>query len=297
MKIRKVVFAGLFLMSSLTIASAQVKLSFNPEKGKKYEYQTDVIQNIQQSVMGQSIPMEMEMSVKYLMEISDKTPQETTVQYIFKEVAYIISSPMIKMGYDSNDSSEKDNILGKMFSNLIDVSLMAIIAPDGSVKSLTGMDAVVEKMNRAIASEGQTEAQIGASIMSQFSDDALKNSFQQLLKIYPANKVKAGESWNMESAISVNSMNTNIKTKYTLKEIGKNMASIAVSSDLDMNMGAGMDGEITGAGTGTMSVDVKTGLPLMSEINQNMKGTVKAQGMEIQMELITKTKTTIQEVK
>ena len=301
MKIKNLVLAGLFLMSSLTIASAQVKLSFNPEKGKKYEYQVDITQKIQQNLMGQSIPLESEISTTYLVEVKDKSPQETTVQFTYKDVVCIISSPMMKMGYDSKDpignGSELDKMLAKMYSHLIDVPIMVVIAPDGSVKSVTGMDGVAENMMKSIANDGQMATQIGASMKSQFTDDAIKNSFGQFFNMYPANAIKTGESWNMESDVSVNNMNLNHKTKYTLKEVKKNVATIAVASDLKMNLGAGAEGEIAGTGTGTVTVDVKTGLSVISEITQNMKGTVKAQGMEVQMELITKTKTTTKEVK
>ena len=301
MKIRKIVFAGLFLTAGLTIAPAQVKLSFNPEKGKKYEYQMDVTQNIRQSVMGQTIPMETEMSIKFLMEIKDKTPQEITAQFIYREVSYILSSPMMKMEYDSENPlvnpTQMDNTMRKMFDKLIEQPIMAVIAPDGTVKSVTGMDAIAENMVNAIADDGQMAALIGAQMKSQFSDDAIKNLFQQSLKIYPANAVKAGDIWNEESATSVNNMNTTYKTKYTLKEVSKNMVTIAVETDVEMDPGAMMEGKLAGTQTGTILVDVKTGLPVTNEMTGNIKGSVKAQGMDVQMDLSTKTKTTTKEVK
>jgi len=301
MKIRRIVSAGLFLIASIIVASAQVKLSFNPEKGKKYEYQTDLIQNIQQSVMGQTVPVTMEMNTKYLMEIKDKTPQEITAQFTYLEVVYIISSPMMKMGYDSKtpveNPTEMDNMLGKMFSKMIDQSVVAVIAPDGSVKSVTGMDAVAEDMINAIAGDGQLAAQMGAQMKTQFSDDALKTSFEQMFRIYPAKAVRVGESWNNESTMSVNNMNTTHKTKYTLKGISKNMATIAVVSDVEMDSGAMMEGRLAGTQTGTILVDVKTGLPVTNDISGNIKGSLKAQGMDIQMDLSLKTKTTAKEVK
>ena len=42
MKMKGFFFAALFLTSGLTIVPAQVKLSFNPAKGAKYEYQTEL---------------------------------------------------------------------------------------------------------------------------------------------------------------------------------------------------------------------------------------------------------------
>jgi hypothetical protein len=301
-KMKKTVFAGLFLISGFIAAQAQVKLSFNPEKGKKYEYRTDITQNITQSVMGQTIPVETEMNFVYLMEITGKTPQETTVQFTFLEIAYMVSSPMMKMGYDSKNPvenpSDTDKIFDKMFGKLIGESFTAVIAPDGSVKSIAGMDAIAESMINAISGEGQLAAQLGAQMKSQFGDELFKKSIEQSLKIYPANAVKVGESWNMENIMPMNGMNTAFKTKYTLKSVSRNMAVIAVESEIEMDpssviMGVSLEGNLSGTQTGTMTVDVKTGLPATSDLSQDIKGTFRAQGMEIQMEVTAKTKNTI----
>jgi len=298
---KRIVFAVLFLVSGLTIASAQVKLSFNPEKGKKYEYQTEMIQNIKQNVMGQEILTEMEMSTKYLMEIKDKTTQGVTVQYTYNEVIYIVSNPMMKMGYDSKNPienpSDMDQMFSKMFSKMIGQSITVVFALDGSVKSLTGMDAIGESMVGAIADVNPMFAQLGAQMKQQFNDEAMKKMFEQSMKIYPENPVKAGNSWNIENTMMTNIMNTNYTTKYTLKSVSRNMATIAVEGEIEMNPGAGMEGKITGTQTGTMTVDTRTGLPITNDVSQNMKGTVSAQGMDIQMETIATTKTTIKEVK
>jgi len=297
---KKFVFAGLFLLSGLIVVPAQqVKLSFNPEKGKKYVYQTEVVQNAKQNVMGQEIPVEMEINTTYLMEIKDKTPQEIMVQLTYEEMTYIISSPMMKMGYDSKNPVENpsdfDQMLSKMFDQMIGQPIVMVIAPDGSVKLLTGMDAIGENMVSAITDDGPMIAQLGAQMKQQYNDAAMKNMFEQSFKTYPDNPVRVGNSWNMESTMMVNNMMAGFKTKYTLKSVSKNMATIAVDGEIEMNPGEGMEGKISGTQIGTMIVDTKTGLSLTSEVSQNMKGELKVQGMDIQMEMITNTKTSIKE--
>jgi uncharacterized membrane protein YvbJ len=79
-----------------------------------------------------------------------------------------------------------------------------------------------------------------------------------------------------------------------LKEIGANTATIEVAGDMDMDVG---EGKFNGTQTGTMIVDTATGLPVTSDISLNMKGTIKAQGMDMQMEIISKAKTAVKKVK
>jgi len=285
---RRKLFAGLFFMLGLTAVSAQINLSFNPEKGAKYEYQTEMIQNIKQSVMGQEIPVEMEVNMRYLMEIKDKTPQETHVQLTYQDIVYVISNPMMNMRYDSENPAVR---------NLINKSFLMVVAPDGSVKSVTEIDNVAESPTNTSGANWQVDAQVVAQLNQQFSGDAVKDMLEQSFKMYPANAVRAGDSWNMDNTTTINNMNTSVKTKYTLKEISGNIATIAIESDMVMTVGAGMEGTIAGTQTGTMTIDTRTGLPVTSDIAQNIAGLVKAQGMDVQVQLTGKVKTSIKEIK
>jgi predicted RNase H-related nuclease YkuK (DUF458 family) len=115
--------------------------------------------------------------------------------------------------------------------------------------------------------------------------------------MYPDNAVKAGDSWNIEITAMISNMNTSVKTKYTLKEISGNIAAVAVESDMEMNPGMGMEGKLAGTQTGTITIDTETGLPLTSDMLQNITGVVKAQGMDVQMEMTSKIKGSIKEIK
>ena len=298
-KQKRLVCAILYLMSCFISTSAQIKLSFNPESGTKYEYQMEMVQNVKQNVMGQTMPMETEMNGTYLMEIKDKTPQEIHAQMTYQGFAFSVSSPMINISYDSKNpnesSSEMDNMFGKMFSALIGKPFTMIFSPNGSVKSVTGIDAIIESMLGASSTSGQVTVQMNAQMGQQFSDENMKNMFGQSFNFYPDNAVKVGDSWNLETTMPMNNMNFGIKTKYTLKEVSNNMATIEVEGytdmDLAMNMGAEMEGKFTGTQTGTMIVDTTTGMPVTSDISLNLKGSIKAQGMDMQMEMNSKTKT------
>ena len=301
MKIKRLVFAGLFLMMALTLASAQVKLSFNPETGTKYEYQQEMLSSIKQNVMGQEIPVEMETSSMYLMEIMDKTPEEIKVQFTFQEITYIISSPMMRMGFDSKNPienpSDMDNLFGKMLKGMLGSSIMMTFAPDGSVVSVTGMDAIAENMSSAVASDGQIAAQMAVQVKQQFSELSMKNSFEQAFKIYPDEPVRAGNSWTKENVMPVNNMNTDFKTKYTLKNVNRNMATVVVEGTMAMEPSAGMEGKLAGTQTGAIVVEAGTGLPVTGDVTQNIKGTVSVQGMDVQMEMVNKVKSSIKAIK
>ena len=289
-------------MSGLNIASAQqARLSFNPEKGIRYEYHTEMMQNVKTTVMGQVVPTEIVMCISYMMEIVEKTEQGTTAQFTYNEIVHTVSSLYMNMGYDSKkpveNPSDIDQMLSKMFGEMLGKSFFAVIAPDGSVQSVTGMEAIGERMTNAIAGDGQMIAQLGAQMKEQFNDSAMKNMLEQSFKFYPANPVRVGNSWNVENATSISNFNVINKSKYTLRSINRNIATVAVDAKIEMNPdSSAMEGNVGGTQKGTMTIDTRTGIPLTSNFTQNIKGSVKAQGIDVQMEIVSKSKSTTKKI-
>ena len=299
---KKLTFISLFFVFGLSFVPAQVKLSFNPEKGAKYLYSQDILQQVTQTVMGQEMPMTTDMSMTYVMDVNDNNQKEIKTQFTYQDISYTISSAMINMKYDSKKAvenpTEMDKMMNTMFSTMIGKPFNVNVASDGSVNSVTGMDAIGDDMVKAATSGNPMGAQIGASMKQQFSDEAMKGLFEQSLKIYPNNPVKQGDNWNIEQVVSQSGMNSVTKTKYTLKEIKNNIATVQVESTITMkpSPAAGMEGELSGTQTGTMLIDTKTGLPVSSDISQSIKGTVKAQGMDITQNISSKIKISIKKI-
>ena len=295
--VKRLVCASL-LMSCLITVSAQVKLAFDPKAGAKYEYQMETVQNIKQNVMGQDMSMSTEMNITYLMEVKEKTPQEIQVQFTYQRFIFVLSSPMAKIKYDSKSKiknpSETDEIFEKMFSTLIDKPFKVIFTPEGLVKSVSGMDLILKNMFEAISADGEVATQLEAQMSQMFSEESVKNMFEQSFNFYPKNAVKVGESWDTEYAMPMNNMNFGIKNKNTLNEIKANKATIGVVGEMGMEM---EEGKFTGTQTGTMIVDITTGMFVTGDVSLNMKGNLKVQGMDLLMDMTSKTKTSVKEVK
>jgi hypothetical protein len=279
--------------------SAQTKLSFNPEKGAKYEFVVETTQSTKQNVMGQDISMEAVTNGIFLMEIKNKTPQEIHVQMTYQKFTSAISSPMMNVSYDSkkttDNPSEIDRTFEKVFSALFDKPFTIVFTPNGSVKSVTGMDAIMKSMLDAISTEGQMAMQMASQMTQQFSDESMKNMFGESFFAYPDNALKVGDSWNTDLMMPISGVNIDVKTKNTLKEVRNNQATIDVVGDITMEMDPSMgmgEGKFTGAHTGTTLIDTTTGMPITGTISQDIKGSISMQGMTLQMEMTSKTKTT-----
>ena len=132
--------------------------------------------------------------------------------------------------------------------------------------------------------------QLTAGMKSFMSDDILKNMMEQSFKVFPDNSVKQGESWKKDMVIS-KPMPMNIASNFTLKNVASNIAKLDVASVITPGkggmemMGMTIETEMNGTQSGTMDVDVETGMALNTDIKQNIAGKMKVMGQEIPMNI------------
>ena len=282
------VIAILCIVVCVSTASAQIQLTFNPELGKKYEYRIEAVQNITQAFMEQEIPMKSEISGIYISEIKDKTTHEIHTVTSFQEFNFLISASSFQLGYSSNkpneNPSEMDNLFEKLFSSIINQPFTVVFAPNGSVISVSGMEDIIKNMFGAVPADAQV---VEHQVRQMFSDEIMKNMFEQSSNFYPERPVNIGDSWNVDNTTTMNNMSFDIKSKYTLAEINDGLITLEVTGEVEMSM---LETKISGTQSGKIIVDSKTGMPVESDIVQDIKGTIATQGMDISMYMKSETK-------
>jgi hypothetical protein len=122
-----------------------------------------------------------------------------------------------------------------------------------------------------------------------FNDSAIRSMMQQSFNIYPDKAITPGDTW--EKKFTMTSMiNMEMDNKYKLVSVNNGVAHLEVNSTITGKPGnnpamAQMKIEMKGTQTGTMDVEVGTGLITDSKLKQNMKGKMSMMGMEIPMEI------------
>ena len=308
-KRKRLVCASLYLMSCLTITLAQEKLSFSPELGAKWEFQTDVVQNIKQTANGREMTREEKVVTTYLMSIKSRNAKETEVQLTYQDISYVMTSPMAVWGYDSKKPFENptnrdganeriaslDKMHERIFGSAIGKTITVAIAPDGSVNSVSGIETIAESITQAIANDGEMGASLGSTMIKQFfTENAMKELIEQSWKIYPVADVKVGDSWNMENKWGDPSQITSTKSKCVLKRLRGGIALVGVESAVEVDM-TGM--KLTGYQSGNLQINLKTGMPVLSLWTRNVKGDVVTMGMNMVMEENHRTRMTTNAVK
>ena len=299
MKMKEIVITGLCMTSG--IISAQTKLSFNAEVGSKYEYSNEYILNVDQG----GLLVEEKVSTLYLMNIMNKNSEETLVQFTYQNISFLQSSSMMQIKYDSkkaaNNPTGIDKMYSKIFSSVVGKTFSASIAADGSVNSLAGIDAITEDITHTMSADGEMGEHLCASLIKQyFNEKVIKGVIESSLKIYPADKVKVGDSWTIENTFGgVSNMNETAQIGHTLKKIKNDVATIDFEAAIEVEQGGGLEGKLNGTQSGTILVNTKTGMPVSSNLTQKVKGSITQHlsiTIDMMMLMTAKIKTSFKEI-
>ena len=280
------------------LAQAQIKPTFNPVKGETYTYRTVANQKFNQSFSGQSMNVNSVIEFLTEMKIIEKTGNEVSVDYIYKEMVMELTNPMINIKVDTKNkdanASELDKLIGNIFDCFLGKTIQVTFLQDGSVKSITGHDVIMSDIQKILASANVIEKQMANAFLQSFGEEGIKSSFEQMFKIYPDKEIKNGGSWSKDLVLTLGAgMSSDVKNTYTLKSVSNDIALLDITSTLNMKM-PGSEGGITGEQKGDMKLNVKTGMPVQSKSEGTAKGKMTAQGMEITIEMIVQTTSTLQ---
>ena len=296
---KTIITIGLCLVSGVLLA--QGKLSFNPEKGSKYEYKVEIKQSEQQSANNMELPIEETVNMEFLMNINEKEE----VRFTWQNISYLLSSPILRMEYDSKKPKRNptalDNMHEKILGSAIGKSFSLSIAPDGSISSITGVDIITEASKQAVASDVVADAEMGEELHKSLTDnwigeDALKKMIEQSFNLFHSDEVNVGDSWTKESVYNISNGLT-FKNAFTLKSIKNGSATISVKSIVEQESKSGADYKLTGTQSGNVTVNTKTGIPISSDLTVNVKGRILImQRIEGQMNIVERMKSTIKEV-
>ena len=299
MKSRTILLAAAFICAGM-LGQAQIKLTFNPEKGVKYAYRQVVDQKMNNSFGGQDMAMTNVLEMLTELNIKEKNSNEVTLDYTYKEIAVTVSSAMMNYKVDTKNAagntSDTEKIIASVYDCIIGKPLQVSVSTDGTVKSVTGYNAISDEISIVLGNLGEMERQMSGMVLQSFSEEAVKNMIQQIVNIYPGKEVKIGDSWVNDNSFITAGMSNNQKNTSTLKSVGNDVALLDVVAVQTMKPGGGMgmEGEIKGDFKGETRINVKTGMIVKSSSEGVSKGKFSGQGMEMSMEITTKTSFTLQ---
>lgn len=275
-----------FFLITSAFAQKVYILKQNYPIGKKYDYNLTSNQIIKQKIGDQNINLSQEIGTDYTFDITGDKAGDKSIKVIYNR----INMKSTGMGNTMTmDSDHQEPGKPNPFSGLKGAAFEMIFGANGSIKSVNGIEKMLDNMASKMTTDtGQVKA-IKASLGKQFSADGMKQTMESSFKIYPDKPVKIGDSWTVDTKMQM-TMPIETITTYTLKLVKDGIAFLNVNGNLISkgsfdSMGTKIETDLKGTNSGDMQIDLKTGLVLSSHLRLEMYGTMKAKDQNIDFDM------------
>jgi len=279
--------SALLLMSSILFVAAcnapsgegiDLKLKFNV--GDQYLYTSHVEQEIDYT----EAKVQQEVTMEMIYEMKAEEGQNNKLNITYKRMDMNTTTPLGSVSYNSDTDSTAEQSDLAALGAIINQSFDIIIAADGSIVRVEGLDSMMAAMSSV---EGAQQA----ALSQQFSDSSIRNMMQSSFDMYPGHPVKPGDTWTKNTTLNMSGMSISNESKYTLESVVDDVATIHVASTMSLpknqmsGQGVAIEMEMDGTQNGMMTVSISTGQVLTAETIQEISGKMKAAGQEMPMKI------------
>ena len=259
------------LFLSTAFGQKSVELKYNLTPGDQYSYNMELDQDIVFETNGIVMAVDMLMIFEMTQKVIEVTADSIKLEGQIKRVKMTQGVMGMEVKYDSDDPASGENPMTAQIST--------------EFKKI---------LNKSFFMMMDHQGKLGTMDLSNVSEnDELANIINSgsLFAIYPKGKIKIGETWE-EDITPVETSDKQFHAKYTLLKVTGKQATIGVDgiiSPNEMN-----DGELKMEGTmkGEMIVDVKTGLLIESNMDEEIEMDIEQAGQKMPATISGTIKTT-----
>lgn len=282
-----VVILAVSIVSSGSSAAEKIRLQLRLEEGRAYSIQMIVNQEISQTIQGQQQEMTQTIGLGYIFKVEEMEAEgDALVKVTYHSALFKHDGPVGTFEYDSSNPPAEVPLLARGFAALVGQSFSMKISPDGHIKDVQGMNAMLSHiLEKLDLPEGTMKTSLEKSLREQFGAQGLKESMETMMAIYPNQPVGIGDSWTERTVIS-RGLPMILDNTWTLKERKNGLAIIEVSSIVKPNPEAApmewgparLTYDISGKQKGTIELEEATGWTTSGKLTQQFSGQIKAEG-------------------
>ena len=239
------------LISISGFAQKTYVLRQNYPTGYRYDFSINSDQIINQKIGGRDVHLTQNIGTDYTFDITEGHNGEKDVKVTYNRIFMKSIAMGTTMTYNSD---EQDSTKKNPFSGLKGASFFMTVTPDGGIKTVAGIDKMLDNMASKMTTDTSQVKQIKNALSKQFSEEVVKQTMESSFKIYPERAVKIGDSWTVDTKLQM-SMPIETITEYTLKEVKDGIAILSVKGALVSKgsfeaMGNKMETDLKGTNSG-----------------------------------------------
>jgi hypothetical protein len=286
MKGRKVRIDVLAVVLAIALGAAQaqaaekIQYKLKLEKGQKYYLRMTTEQKITQTIMGKEQAVDQNVGMGANVDINDvDAGGNAWARYTYRWVKFAQKTPIGEMVYDSSNKDTPVPPMGQGFAALLGEGYSLKITPKGRVEEVKDLDKMRSNIQKKLSGGPMQEMMI-KSLEQYTNEEAIKESTEASLAIYPDEPVGVGDSWSRKVVLSGSSAMI-LENTWTLKGRKNGVATIEVVSAIKPNPEAKpidmgvmkMHYQVSGKQQGLIEMDESTGRMIHSKMNQELSGT------------------------
>jgi Family of unknown function (DUF6263) len=254
--------------------ASKVLLRLNPEKGQAYNYALNTEMNIEMMGMNSTAKM----LIDYTMIANEVNDEGSKFGVKYNRVYFDQEAPMGGSGsYDSDEPDSAKGMFGisirDFMGKLMDATVVMTFNKLGELGEISGLEDLFQ--------EGQS--------MGTGKDFA--KQFQAVMPLFPEEEIGVGDEWSNDISTSVAQMPMKMVSKYKVKSISSDEVVLDVSGDIATDESEGsemMSMDISGNFSGEMTLNRKTGLVNVGNLDQDITAKMSQGGMEMELSVINK---------
>jgi len=282
-----VVMLAAVMITSCAREAKRIQLQLNLKGEETYNLWMTSKQKISQTIQGQKQDMVQTIGMGYIYNVQGVDAEGiATVKCTYHSILFRLTGPMGTIEYDSFNPPEVIHPMAMSFASFEGQSFLMMMSPDGRVKDVRGIDAMLTNMMEKLdMPEGPMKVATEKNLREQFDEKSLKEAMENMTAIYPEESVAIGDSWKKRVVIS-KGFPVILDNTFTLKSIRDDVVILGIISKATPNLEADpikmgpakLRYDISGIQKGTVELDKNTGWIIRGKATQKFSGEVKIEG-------------------
>lgn len=273
------------------------KLQLSPVPGSVYNYEMINESETEMEVEGK----EVQTINKSVVELNYAVTRDSMGNYVFTT-----TYDKIKTNTESGDTkteADADNALvsidpvEKMLGILKSARIVATVTPKGEMKDVSGYKELEDKLMAGFAETDHYSKNMAKAQWDKVVGEGMvKNTLDQLFKIFPDSAIHIRDSWKLNSTHG-GELSMLVKSTYTLKAINNDIAIISSEGIMTSNRASnsvmgytGVAANLSGEQKGEFEIETKTGMLINSSMTASIEGNLQVMGKEIPITIKTSVK-------